>query len=204
MTVLGAGKIAATVTSYGWGLSGGIFSPALFMGAMLGGTVAHLVHPFAGPTTDIVGSFALVGMGAFFAGAIRAPITSILIIFEMTGDYAIILPLMISNMISYSVAARLHPVPIYDAPLKQGGVPMREPAARHDLRTMTVEQAMRPTEAPGELPGPVLFPDQSLDFALLELGRHAIQEASVVDRATADKVVGVVSLEDIAAMVNRG
>ena len=102
--LLCAGKIAATVTSYGWGLSGGIFSPTLFMGAMLGGAVAHLVHPIAGPTAETVGSFALVGMGAFFAGAIRAPITSILIIFEMTGDYAIILPLMISNIISYTVA----------------------------------------------------------------------------------------------------
>jgi CIC family chloride channel protein len=203
MTALGAGKIAATVTSYGWGLSGGIFSPALFMGAMLGGTVAHIVHPFAGPTTEIVGSFALVGMGAFFAGAIRAPITSILIIFEMTGDYAIILPLMISNMISYSIASWLQPVPIYDALLKQDGVPMPEHAARHDLRTMTVEQAMRPAEPAGEGVGPVLFPDQSLDFALLELGRHAIREASVVDRADVRKVVGVVSLEDISATVNR-
>jgi len=203
MTTLGAGKIAATVTSYGWGLSGGIFSPALFMGAMLGGTVAHLVHPLDGPTTEIVGSFALVGMGAFFAGAIRAPITSILIIFEMTGDYAIILPLMISNMISYSVASWLQPVPIYDALLKQDGVPMPEHIARHDLRTMTVEQAMRPAGSADELAGPVLFPDQSLDFALLELGRHAIREATVGDRATAGRVVGVVSLEDISATVNR-
>jgi CIC family chloride channel protein len=203
MTTLGVGKIAATVTSYGWGLSGGIFSPALFMGAMLGGTVAHLVHPLDGPTTEIVGSFALVGMGAFFAGAIRAPITSILIIFEMTGDYAIILPLMISNMISYSVASWLQPVPIYDALLKQDGVPMPEHIARHDLRTMTVEQAMRPAGSADELVGPVLFPDQSLDFALLELGRHAIREATVGDRATAGRVVGVVSLEDISATVNR-
>jgi CIC family chloride channel protein len=203
MTTLGAGKIAATVTSYSWGLSGGIFSPALFMGAMLGGAVAHLVHPFAGPSTEIVGSFALVGMGAFFAGAIRAPITSILIIFEMTGDYAIILPLMISNMISFSVASWLQPVPIYDALLQQDGVPMPEHAARHDLRTLTVEQAMRPRGPAGELSGPVLFPDQSLDFALLELGRHGVREAAVVDRADAGKTVGLVSLEDISATVNR-
>jgi chloride channel protein, CIC family len=203
MATLGAGKIAATVTSYGWGLSGGIFSPALFMGAMLGGTVAHLVHPFAGPSAEIVGSFALVGMGAFFAGAIRAPITSILIIFERTGDYAIILPLMISNMISYSVASWLQPVPIYDALLKQDGVPMPEHAARHDLRTMTVEQAMRPPESAIDEDGAVLFPDQSLDFALLELGRRAIREASVVDRAQPGKVVGLLSLEDISATVNR-
>jgi CIC family chloride channel protein len=201
MTALGVGKIAATVTSYGWGLSGGIFSPALFMGAMVGGVVAHVVHPFNGPTAETVGSFALVGMGAFFAGAIRAPITSILIIFEMTGDYAIILPLMISNMISYTIAARLQPTPIYDALLEQDEVPMPKHNARLDLRTMTVEQAMRPAEVPIALNGPALFADQSLDLALLEFGRRSIREAPVVRRASPNDAIGMLSLEDISASV---
>jgi H+/Cl- antiporter ClcA len=64
MAVLSIGKGVATIMSYGWGLSGGIFAPSLFIGAMLGGTVAHMVHPFAGPGVESVGSFALVGMGA--------------------------------------------------------------------------------------------------------------------------------------------
>ena len=256
MAALGVGKLAATITSYGWGLSGGIFSPTLFMGAMLGGAVAHLVHPFAGPTTHTIGSFALVGMGAFFAGSIRAPITSILIIFEMTGDYAIILPLMISNVISYTVAARLHPVPIYDALLQQDGVPMPEHQTHHDLRAVTVEQAMRTdlssarlgeaigdvmrrletvsvralavVDDAGRLQGIVglrelaragttqpltlaalkrdvitVFPDQSLDLALLKLGRHAVRQAPVVSRLSPDQVVGMLSLEDIAAAVRK-
>jgi CIC family chloride channel protein len=256
MAVLSVGKMAATVTSYGWGLSGGIFAPALFIGATLGGSVAHLIHPFAGPTVEIVGSFALVGMGAFFAGAIRAPITSILIIFEMTGDYAIILPLMISNVISYTVAVRLHPVPIYDALLQQDGVPMPEHQTHRDLRALTVEQAMR-TDQPlagfreaigevarrletagvracavvddaGRLWGVVgrreltsartaglviadvargdvvtVFADQSLDLALLKLGRHSVRQAPVVSRDAPDQVVGMLSLEDISAAVNR-
>src|SRR3954467_11180844 len=155
MVLLSAGKLAATVTSYGWGLSGGIFAPSLFIGAPLGGSVAHIVHPFAGPAADTVGAFALVGMGAFFAGAIRAPITSILIIFEMTGDYAIILPLMISNVISYTVAARLHPVPIYDALLHQDGVPMPEHETHRDLRALAVEHAMRPDVPMARLSEPV-------------------------------------------------
>jgi len=254
MVVLSVGKMAATVTSYGWGLSGGIFAPSLFIGATLGGSVAHLVHPFAGPSAEIVGSFALVGMGAFFAGAIRAPITSILIIFEMTGDYAIILPLMISNVISYTVAARLHPVPIYDALLRQDGVPMPEHQTHRDLRALTVEQAMR-TDLPivrlqepvgevakrldttdaralavvddeGRLQGVVgrrelalagssgrsiadvarrdvvtVFPDQSLDLALLKLGRYSVRQALVVDREVPTLVVGMLSLEDISAAV---
>jgi chloride channel protein, CIC family len=201
MAILCAGKVAATVTSYGWGLSGGIFAPALFMGAMLGGSVAHLVHPFAGPTAEIVGSFALVGMGAFFAGAIRAPITSILIIFEMTGDYAIILPLMISNVISYTVAARLQPVPIYDALLRQDGVPMPDHQMHRDLRTMTVEQAMRTGSTTANPLEPVVFEDQSLDLALLHLGRHSLREAAVVSRQNPHRVVGTLSLEDISAAV---
>jgi hypothetical protein len=150
-----------------------------------------------------VGSFALVGMGAFFAGAIRAPITSILIIFEMTGDYAIILPLMISNMISYTVAARLQPVPIYDALLRQDGVPMPEHGARNDLRTITVDQAMRPVDPPVEANSPVVFPDQSLDLVLLEFGRRSIREAPVAARANPAQVIGMLSLEDISAAVTR-
>src|SRR5262249_42911949 len=155
MAMLAAGKLAATVTSYGWGLSGGIFAPTLFIGAMVGGAMSHLVHPFAGPSFETVGSFALVGMGAFFAGAIRAPITSILIIFEMTGDYAIILPLMISNVISYTVAARLHHVPIYDALLRQDGVPMPEHQTHRDLRALTVEQAMQTDEIQARADEPI-------------------------------------------------
>jgi len=203
MTVLCAGKIAATVTSYGWGLSGGIFSPSLFMGAMLGGAVAHLVHPFVGPSAESVGSFALVGMGAFFAGAIRAPITSILIIFEMTGDYAIILPLMIANMISYTVASRLQPVPIYDALLRQDGVPMPHETHR-DLRAMTVADAMRPVAEPRVAEGPVLFPDQPLDHALLDLGRQALTEMDVVKREQRDTAIGLISLRDISLSLDAG
>jgi CIC family chloride channel protein len=203
MATLGIGKIAATVASYGWGLSGGIFAPALFMGAMLGGSVAHLVHPFARPTPEIVGSFALVGMGAFFAGAIRAPITSILIIFEMTGDYAIILPLMISNVISYTVAAQLHHVPIYEALLEQDGVPMPDHQTHRSLRVITVEQAMRAAPSPVHAGEPAVYADQSLDLALLHLGRHSLREAPVVSRHAPEHVVGVLSLEDISAAVGK-
>jgi len=204
MTVLCAGKIAATVTSYGWGLSGGIFSPALFMGAMLGGAVAHLVHPFGGATTESVGSFALVGMGAFFAGAIRAPITSILIIFEMTGDYAIILPLMISNVISYTVASRLQPLPIYDALLRQDGIVIPEHDVHRDLRTTMVRDAMRPVDESFVADGPVLFADQTLDHALLDLGRQAVSELPVVAARDGRHVIGTLSLNDISSSLGTG
>jgi chloride channel protein, CIC family len=115
-------KLAATVSSYSSGGSGGIFAPSLFMGAMLGGAVGYLdVTVFHHPA-DAIGAFAVVGMGAVFAGIVRAPMTSILIVFEMTGGYGLVLPLMIANMTAFVLARYLRPIPIYEALLMQDGI----------------------------------------------------------------------------------
>ncbi len=97
LVALCAIKIVATVFSYSSGGAGGLFAPALFIGGMLGGAVGFLDAQVLGHGTSELGAFALVGMGAVFAGVIRAPITSVLIIFEMTGGYDLILPLMIAE-----------------------------------------------------------------------------------------------------------
>jgi chloride channel protein, CIC family len=115
-------KLLATVFSYGSGGAGGIFAPALFMGGMLGGTVGRLDATLLGHIGEPIGAFALVGMGAVFAGVIRAPMTSVLIIIEMTGGYSLILPLMIANMAAYILARHARPTPIYEALLEQDGV----------------------------------------------------------------------------------
>ncbi len=115
-------KVLATTFSYSSGGAGGIFAPSLFVGAMLGGAVGHLDAYVFGHDSAAFGAFALVGMGAVFAGVIRAPITSVLIIFEMTGSYGLVLPLMLANMTSYAVARRLRPLPIYEALLAQDGI----------------------------------------------------------------------------------
>jgi CIC family chloride channel protein len=115
-------KLAATVTSYSSGGSGGIFAPALFMGSMLGGAVGYIdVTVFHHPA-DAIGAFAVVGMGAVFAGIVRAPMTSILIVFEMTGGYGLVLPLMIANMSAFALARHWRPVPVYEALLAQDGI----------------------------------------------------------------------------------
>jgi chloride channel protein, CIC family len=122
MAVLCVLKLAATVTSYSSGGSGGIFAPSLFMGGMLGGAVGYLdVTVFHHPA-DSVGAFAVVGMGAVFAGIVRAPMTSILIIFEMTGGYGLVLPMMIANMSAYALARHWRETPIYEALLEQDGI----------------------------------------------------------------------------------
>lgn len=115
-------KLAATVTSYSSGGAGGIFAPALFMGGMLGGTVGYCDVLVFHHSPDTIGAFAVVGMGAVFAGIVRAPMTSVLIIFEMTRGYGLVLPLMIANMSAFALARHWRKTSVYDALLEQDGI----------------------------------------------------------------------------------
>lgn len=136
-------KLIATVFCYSSGGAGGIFAPALFIGGMLGGTFGYLDKIVLHHGSEI-GAFALVGMGAMFAGIVRAPITSVLIIFEMTGSYDLILPLMISNMTAFALARYFRPIPIYEALLVQDGIQLPHGRTRvsHALERLRVEDAM--------------------------------------------------------------
>jgi len=125
-------KLAATVCSYSSGGSGGIFAPALFMGAMLGGSVGYLDVTIFHHSTDAIGAFAVVGMGAVFAGIVRAPMTSILIVFEMTGGYGLVLPLMIANMSAFALARYWREVPVYEALLAQDGIHLPHTNGPHE------------------------------------------------------------------------
>ncbi|GAC1355995.1 MAG: chloride channel protein [Herpetosiphon sp.] len=144
LLVLGVLKIAATVFAYASGGAGGLFAPTLFIGGMLGGTVGIVDVLLLHHGQEEIGAFALVGMGAVFASIIRAPMTSVLIIFEMTGGYELILPLMIANMIAYGLARLLRPLPIYDALLEQDGIqlPHGGNLVGHALEQLRVQDAM--------------------------------------------------------------
>jgi CIC family chloride channel protein len=141
LAILAICKLVGTVVSYSSGSSGGIFGPSLYIGGVLGAMVGLLAHSIPGVFASQPGAFALVGMGAVFAGIVKAPITSIVIIFEMTGNYSMILPLMVANIISYALATKLSATPIYDALLEQDGIrlPHREIDA---LRKATVGAVM--------------------------------------------------------------
>jgi CIC family chloride channel protein len=122
MLVLCLVKLAATVISYCSGNAGGIFAPSLFIGAMAGGAVGTLVSRVAPFPTGEPGAYALVGMGTLFAGIIRAPMTSVFMIFEITQDYQIIVPLMVANLLSFVISRRYQPLPVYEALLRQDGI----------------------------------------------------------------------------------
>jgi chloride channel protein, CIC family len=136
MALLVVFKLIAVVTSYASGNAGGIFGPSLFIGAMLGGTLGSVVHHLWPAYTAAPGAYALVGMGTLFAGILRAPMTSVLMIFETTHDYAVVVPLMISNMVSFFISSRLQPMPIYEALAIQDGIhlPSEQTRRRYDQR----------------------------------------------------------------------
>src|SRR3954468_2660240 len=115
-------KIIATAVSYASGNAGGIFGPSLFIGAMVGASVGSVAHMLFPASTTGPGAYALVGMGAAFAGIIRTPLTSVIMIFEVTRDYTIIVPLMISNLIAFFISQKLQREPIYEALAHQDGL----------------------------------------------------------------------------------
>jgi CIC family chloride channel protein len=136
MALLVVLKLLAVTTSYATGNAGGIFGPSLFIGAMLGGTLGTIAHHFFPDYTATPGAYALVGMGAVFAGVVRTPMTSVLMIFEMTQDYAVIVPLMIANLVSLFVASQLQQEPIYEGLAIQDGIhlPSAEGRVRYGQR----------------------------------------------------------------------
>src|SRR6202035_5918239 len=143
MALLVVLKLVATAACYGTGNAGGIFGPSLFIGAMLGGAVGSAAHQLFPDYTGSVGAYALVGMGAAFAGIVRVPLTSVIMIFEMTRDYTIIVPLMISNLISFYISYRLQKEPIYEALALQEGVFLPTRESREELAGTRVGQVMQ-------------------------------------------------------------
>jgi CIC family chloride channel protein len=135
-------KILATSLTIGSGGSGGVFAPSLFIGAMLGAAYGDVAHNLFPDVTASSGAYALVGMAAVFAAAARAPITSILILFEMTRDYSIMLPLMMAVAVSTVVAQLIRRDTIYTLKLRRRGVEIEERREAPLLQTITVGQAM--------------------------------------------------------------
>jgi CIC family chloride channel protein len=139
-----AAKILATSLTIGSGGSGGIFAPSLFMGAVLGGLFGHVAHTVFPHITASPGAYAIVGMGAVVAGTTRAPITAMLIIFEMTADYRIILPLMFACTIGLVISALLSRESIYTLKLSRRGINIQRGKELNVLKSLKVSQVMRP------------------------------------------------------------
>ena len=186
-------KLVAVAICYGSGNAGGIFGPSLFLGAMLGGVAGNVANHFFPNTVGTPGAYALVGMGTAFAGIVRAPMTSVLMIFEITRDYAVIVPLMISNLVSFFISARLQPDPIYEALAHQDGIHLPKAESRQGKRRQ-VNDAMRP-------PTGVLRAEMTVQEALEKVTGSEFASWPVCDD---NGVVGVVSLQQLNDAAREG
>jgi CIC family chloride channel protein len=185
-------KLFAVVISYASGNAGGIFGPALFLGAMLGGTIGGVAHSYFPGHVANAGAYALVGMGTAFAGIVRAPMTSVVMIFETTRDYAVIVPLMISNLVSFFVSSRLQPQPIYEVLAHQDGIHLPTAASRISSGQRRVFQAMRPATE-------ILRVEMTMQEACEKARASALQALPVSNEKGVAGIVTLAALEKAAA-----
>jgi CIC family chloride channel protein len=143
--ILAGLKLLSTALSFTTGTPGGLFAPVLFMGAMLGGSVAMLEQELFPSFVVPVGAYALVGMGALFAGILRAPMTSVFMVLEVSGNYSIILPVIICNTISYLISRSFQEVPLFDLLSRQDGLDLPSLEESLGQEILRVEDAMHPT-----------------------------------------------------------
>lgn len=194
LILLFAMKVLATAAAFSSGNSGGLFAPSLFIGAMLGGAIGTAgAHYFPNQILS-PGTYALVGMGVTFAGIIRAPITSFFMIFEVTQDYQIMLPVMIANMISYAVAEVLHTEPLFDVLARQDGIRLPRKEDRQ-LQTMTNAEAMKK-------PAIVLDAREPVSSALARIPGSGPEAFVVTDDNSLAGVVTRAALKQAAANNN--
>jgi len=181
-------KILATSITIGSGGSGGVFAPSLFIGAMMGSAIGQLANAWFPGWTGHSGGYAMVGMAAVFAAAAHAPMTSILILFEMTNDYAIILPLMTAVVVSTILSQRLQRESIYTLKLLRRGIDV---TLRRDLNlmdTILVEESM--TRDPD-----TVSPEMPVSQLIHEFEETWHHGFPVVDKD--GRLVGIVTLTDI-------
>jgi CIC family chloride channel protein len=189
------GKMLATSLTIGIGGSGGVFAPSLFIGAALGSGYGQLLHDamphLAGPS----GAYGLIGMGAVFAGAARAPITAVIILFELTGEYTIILPLMAAIVLATGVSHLLSGDTIYTLKLHRRGIDLDQHPQSGRISTVTVEQVMEPV-------GAALPDDSTLLAAADQLATARHGQLPVLDDV--GRYLGIVTARAVADTVADG
>ena len=187
-------KMTATAVCYASGNAGGIFGPSMFIGAMMGAAVGRVAHVALPGLTAGPGAYALVGMGTAFAGIIRTPLTSVFMIFEVTRDYTIIVPLMVSNLIAFYISQRFQHEPIYEALSRQDGLHLPTGAFREHGRRLRVSVAIR--EAPARLKA-----DSTAHEAHARIAGTALSAWPVEDSAG---FLGMVRAADVTRALARG
>ena len=173
LAILAGAKIVATLLSFVSGTPGGMFAPTLFIGAMLGASVGGAQHVLFPHLTGSAGTYALVGMGVLFAGFLRAPMTSVFMVLEVSGNYSIIVPVIIANTFAYVISRGLQPIAIFDLLTRQDGLELPSMEELREEDVLRVEDAMQLVEAP------VLEANDSIEKALQESKRTESEDLLV-------------------------
>jgi CIC family chloride channel protein len=195
LALLAGLKIIATLLSFVSGTPGGMFAPTLFIGAMLGAAVGGAEHVFLPHLSGSPGTYALVGMGVLFAGFLRAPMTSVFMVLEVSGNYSIILPVIIANTFAYLISRALQPVAIFDVLTRQDGLDLPSMEEQREEGILRVEDAMHAVQ------GPVLEAQDTVDHALIEAEQSEAVEMLV---RMAPSGWNSVTKEQLRAMVDQG
>ena len=188
LLLIGGAKLVATALTLGSGGSGGAFMPSLFVGAVLGVAFTDFVAPFWSFSELEPGGFAVVGMAATFAAIARAPLTSILIVFEITQDYGLVLPLMLATSLATILGDRVHPHSVYSMALARRGVKVSRRSEVDLLDTVLVGDVASP-------PPETVSPTMSLDQVQLVFDETRVHGLPVVDAAAG--LVGIITVTDI-------
>jgi len=141
-------KLLATTLSFSSGTPGGMFAPTLFIGAMLGGAVGAFEKHFFPGLTGTVGTYALVGMGVLFAGFLRVPLTSVFMVLEISGNYDIILPVILANTLAFLISRSLQPVGIFEIFTHQDGLDLPSMEEQREESSLHIEDALQPVDVP--------------------------------------------------------
>jgi len=148
LLLLAVFKIIATTLSFSSGTPGGMFAPTLFVGAMLGAAIGSVEHHFFPHLTGSIASYALVGMGVLFAAFLRAPLTSVFMVLEVSQNYSIILPVILANTIAYLLSRILQPVPVFEIFTRQDGLDLPSMEEQREESDLHLEDALHPVTVP--------------------------------------------------------
>lgn len=195
LLALGLVKMIATLLCFSAETPGGMFAPVIFTGAMIGGGIGALAQVYWPFPMSSTGAYVLVGMGAFFAGVFRTPMTAIFMVFELSASYVIILPVMIASTLAYLISRQLQPTPFFEMIARQEGVDLPSLEAQRERQPLLVEHAMQR--------GTILTlsVDMSVDAALAALRSAGLADGLIsVERGTWSSV----SLDDLEAAVQQG
>ncbi len=193
--ILGGLKILATLMSFVSGTPGGMFAPTLFIGAMLGAAVGGAQHVLLPHLTGSPATYALVGMGVLFAGFLRAPMTSVFMVLEMSGNYSIIVPVIVANTIAYVISRTLQPTPIFDTLSRQDGLELPSMEEQREEDVLHVEDAMEP-------PGEVVLDSRDAVEKAAGLAAQNRREALLISLHPAGW--GSITKEDLKALMREG